>query len=102
MFERFSFQAFEKFNFQGQKSEILGMENFYDLGFKATSYVWLHKGSTDNCCVTFCAGKTKSIGYRCDPRKRNATEDGKAFTRVQLWCGRADPETVAEKSQQCS
>jgi hypothetical protein len=102
VFERFSFQAFEKVNFQGQKTELLGMEQFYDLGFSARSYVWLPKPDSDNCCVTFCAGKKESTGYRCEPRKRNATEGGKAFTRVQLWCGRGDPKTVAKKSQECS
>jgi hypothetical protein len=102
VFERFSFQAFEKNYFQGQNTELLKLEGFYDLDFNATSYVWLPNRGEEQCCVTFCASKKKSTGYWCDPRKRNATDNDTGFRRVSLWCGRWNKKTHDEMFDKCS
>jgi len=68
----------------GKTTPILWEEGFFDFGFNAVSYIWL-PNNTD-CCVTFCASKTKSVGWRCDLRRRNETTD--PFPRLSIWCGR--------------
>ncbi|KAL1839366.1 hypothetical protein VTJ49DRAFT_1601 [Mycothermus thermophilus] len=85
VFERVAFQGYEFANFTGRHTDILTKEDFHDLPFAAISYVWVPNDT--GCCITFCASRTDSAGYRCDPIMKNSTDSGKGFPRIHIWCG---------------
>ncbi|KAK4223816.1 hypothetical protein QBC38DRAFT_37978 [Podospora fimiseda] len=94
-----AFQAYSEPNFEGNASQVYRLEDYYDLGITAKSYVWLPNG-TYECCVTFCANATTATGWWCDERRR--PEADKVFRRVQIWCGRTNPEVQKVKKVECS
>jgi len=97
VFEMFAFQGFSGNNFTGNATDIYLEPGYYDFNISITSYVWVTK-KTD-CCVTFCKDKKTTGGFRCDPIRRNRTEDNESFPRVSLWCGNRLNEV---KQVQCS
>jgi hypothetical protein len=100
-YEGFALQAYEKNDFQGKASSILWEEGFFDLGFDATSWIWIPNGL--DACVTFCASETEDTGYRCQPTRKNATTYNRSFKRVHIWRGawRKDG-TIERMSETCS
>ena len=100
-YKGYALQVYEKNDFEGKASPIFWDEGFYDLGFDATSWIWVPNGL--DACVTFCANKTTRTGYACTDRRKHATDDGKSFKRVSVWRGawRTDG-TVEEWSWKCS
>lgn len=78
-----AFQAFSDAFYMGEATRVIQDEGFHDLNLTGSSYVWLP--DTTACCLTFCTGKAKAVGYWCNPRRRtNASE---TFDRVYIWCG---------------
>lgn len=94
----FGFQGWEKANFTGEHTQIYTEEGFFDLPVDVISYMWV-RNETD-CCITFCEDKKTSNGYRCEPRKRIEAEG--AFSRIHIWCGGWDLETVEKNNEKCS
>lgn len=93
-----AFQGFGEANYLGKPTDIIRTEGFYDFDHDLKSYVWL-PNNTD-CCVTFCADKETSVGWRCQMRYRAKTEDGTGFPRINIWCtGRTQTDKY---SQMCS
>ncbi|KAH7374528.1 hypothetical protein B0T11DRAFT_268738 [Plectosphaerella cucumerina] len=89
---QFAFQAYSHPNYGGQASNVLLTEGFIDLPFDANSYVWIRNET--NCCLTFCQGTEKDVGYWCDSRRQ--PEASSNFDRIYIWCGR-NPEKEKNK-----
>ncbi|KAL2158781.1 hypothetical protein VTH06DRAFT_3973 [Thermothelomyces fergusii] len=97
-FEHFQFQGFSKADFDGEFSDPIKEEGFYDFSFNITSYVWETK-KTD-CCVTFCRdANTWGHAFRCDSIRRGRVDDPDGFPRVSLWCG---DRLSTEMQRKCS
>ncbi|EAQ91652.1 predicted protein [Chaetomium globosum CBS 148.51] len=84
-YKGYALQVYEKNDFEGKASPIFWDEGFYDLGFDATSWIWVPNGL--DACVTFCANKTTRTGFACTDRRKHATDDGISFKRVSVWRG---------------
>ncbi|KAK4119057.1 hypothetical protein N657DRAFT_684741 [Parathielavia appendiculata] len=95
MFQTFMFQAWQGNNFTGQRTDILWEEGYYNLGFNATSYIWVQE--VVKCCLTFCADETNDLGWYCDARRRNATDDPAGFPRLAI-C--TSPPTMLQSTHQ--
>lgn len=80
----FAFQAFSEPLYGGEASDILTSEGFHDLGFEATSYVWVPNDT--GCCISFCQTKNDTEFHWCDPRMRDEVE-GESFPRLGVLCG---------------
>jgi hypothetical protein len=63
-------------------------EGGHDIGFNATSYIWLPHDKPSKCCINFCGDEHTYLGWYCDARRQNATLDAIGFRRVFIWCGR--------------
>jgi len=79
-------------DFKGKSVELTKV-GFVDLAFNSTSYKWHPNGS--GCCVTFCLGLEKNIGWRCtDFERKQATSN---FDRLYFGCG----EDASEENSRC-
>ncbi|SPO06413.1 uncharacterized protein DNG_09102 [Cephalotrichum gorgonifer] len=78
-----AFQAFSGTNYMGEASGIYNEEGFFDLGFNATSYVWIP--NTSDCCVTFCQSEKNTSQFWCKERYR--AESSGSFPRLGILCG---------------
>ncbi|KAH6647416.1 hypothetical protein BKA67DRAFT_539283 [Truncatella angustata] len=63
----FSFQAYERPNYEGGATNIYRTIGSQTLDFNCTSYIWQPNETT--CCVTFCANH-KWGGWWCQPRQQ--------------------------------
>ena len=96
----YGFQGFSGENFTGKRTQIIiGREGRYDFGFDVVSYLWYTKNSA--CCHTYCADEKNAIGWHCDQRLRDLTDE--PFPRLAIWCGgRKTAEATQSWRQKCS
>ncbi|SPN99729.1 uncharacterized protein DNG_02580 [Cephalotrichum gorgonifer] len=79
----FDLTVWEDADFKGKTMPAITKTGFLDLPFNATSYKWKPNGT--DCCVTFCQGEKKSVGWRCTFFERE--ESTSVFGRIFVGCG---------------
>lgn len=79
----FSLKVWDRTEFSGalRTYTTTGTRN---LGFLADSYQWFSP-ENDGCCVRFCRGRFRSVGYQCT--SLNQEDASQEFDRVSIRCG---------------
>lgn len=90
----FDFKGWQDPNFTGLSTDLITEKGFVNLPFNVTSYKW--RPNDSDCCITFCQGKEKGVGWRCTSFERD--ESTAEFGRIFVGCG--DDKT--EERSRCS
>lgn len=90
----FDFKGWQDSTFTGLSTDLITEKGFSDLPFNVTSYKW--RPNDSDCCITFCQGKEKGVGWRCTSFERD--ESTAEFGRIFVGCG--DDKT--EEKSRCS
>ncbi|PKS09154.1 hypothetical protein jhhlp_003768 [Lomentospora prolificans] len=90
----YSFEAHSGTEYTGRSTVLRGEPGFIDLPFNVTSYKW--DPNKSDCCITFCQGNSKSVGWRCTKFDREVSTA--PFDRLFIGCGK----DAAEENSRCS